>query len=76
MRGSDGVSKEEKPISPVTTPISCTIFPNLDLEAVLTGQIYIIYIVTGHLRRGFANSMAWGQYNGNGKRGSLLIRYI
>ncbi len=28
-------------------------------------------IVAGHLRRGFANSMAWGQYNGNGKRGSL-----
>ena len=26
-------------------------------------------IVAGHLRRGFANSMASGKYNGNGKGG-------
>ena len=31
----------------------------------------VMYIVACHLRRGFANSMAWGQYNGNGKVGSL-----
>ena len=29
------------------------------------------YTVACHLRRGFANSMAWGQYNGTGKVGSL-----